>query len=354
MKIYHVLFSCLLLVACKSKQNNQATTVATTEVSKTEEIKTPADFTMVFASCNDQDRPQPLWKPILEHHPQVFVWGGDNIYADTADMQKMEADYKKVWANEDYQKLAKTTEIIGTWDDHDYGKNDAGVEWDKKEEAQELFLDFLKVPDEDQRRDREGVYYAKTYNTKKGAIKVILLDTRYFRTAIQPSPIEGRRYDPWTIAEGGSVLGITQWEWLKTELEDNTADFTVIVSSIQFLADEHGWEKWGNHPNEVEKMYSVLKTAKAKNIFIVSGDRHLAEFSVNKKAGLDYPLVDFTTSGLTHTFPGDPMDANRYRVGEGSKDLNFGVIEFDFDTKKVQMEIRGKENKLLEVYTQYY
>ena len=354
MKIYYLLFSCMLLVACKSKQNNTTVSVAASEVSTTEQPTNTTDFTMVFASCNDQERPQPLWKPILENGPQVFIWGGDNIYADTADMQKMEADYNKVWANKDYQELAKTTEIIGVWDDHDYGKNDAGVEWEKKEEAQQLFYDFLKAPKDDPRRAREGVYYAKTYNTKKGAIKVILLDTRYFRTAIKPSPVEGRRYDPWTVADGGTILGNAQWEWLTNELKDDTADFTMIVTSIQFLADEHGWEKWGNHPGEVEKMYETLRNAKAKNIFMVSGDRHLAEFSVNKNAGLDYPLVDFTTSGLTHTFPGDPMDKNRYRVGEGTKGLNFGVLQFDFDTKKVQMEIRGENNVLLEIYTQYY
>ena len=96
-----------------------------------------ADFTLVFASCNDQDREQPLWTPIIESNPDLFIWGGDNIYADTEDMSKMEADYQKVWAEPEYKSLAKNTIITGTWDDHDFGKNDAGVEWEWKKEAQD-------------------------------------------------------------------------------------------------------------------------------------------------------------------------------------------------------------------------
>lgn len=31
-----------------------------------------------------------------------------------------------------YIKLKKTTKILATWDDHDYGANDAGAEYPKK------------------------------------------------------------------------------------------------------------------------------------------------------------------------------------------------------------------------------
>jgi len=347
--IYFLLFL-VVLFSCNSKVSKAPSEDQRTE---TTEDESP-DFTIVFASCNDQNREQPLWKHIIENKPDLFIWGGDNVYADTADMEKMKADYDKVWANKDYAMLAEKTTIIGTWDDHDYGKNDAGVEWEKKAEAQQLLLDFLKVPENDPLRSQEGVYQSKIYETEKGSVKVILLDTRYFRDGLKPSDIQGRRYDPWKEGEGGTILGETQWQWLKEQLNDTTADFNLIVTSIQFLADEHGWEKWGNHPSEVKKMYETLKNAKSKNILLLSGDRHLAEFSANNNAGLGYPLIDFTTSGLTHTFPDSPESINRYRVGKEIKDLNFGVLRFDFENDKVMMEIRGVENKLLENLEQQY
>jgi len=318
------------------------------------EITEHVDITFVFASCNDQNMEQPLWKPIIECKPNVFIWGGDNIYADTDDMSKMEADYNKIKSNPDYVALSKRTQIIGTWDDHDYGKNDAGSEWSAKAEAQDLFFDFIGMAENNYRRKKEGVYYSQLFGSLNGSVNVILLDTRYFRSPLKINPEEGKRYMPWQKGDGGTILGDVQWEWLAKELENEKPTFTVIVSSIQFLADEHGWEKWGNQPDEVEKMYQILKNAKSKNILMLSGDRHLAEFSVAEVEGLDYPLVDFTTSGMTKTYPDSPSDPNRYRVGEQVRKLNFGLLKFDFKNEIVTMEIRGEENHVFDVLVQKY
>ena len=348
MKRMLLFFMLVIMTSCNEKKSEIKST------NETDSSSASADFTIVFASCNDQDREQPLWQPILENKPDLFIWGGDNIYADTSDMLKMESDYFKVRSHPNYARLAQSTTVIGTWDDHDYGLNDAGVEWEHKEAAQELFLDFLDVPDDDPLRVQKGIYYARKYATSKGAIKVILLDTRYFRDSLRKSKKEGWRYEAWNGNDGGSVLGDVQWNWLENELKDESAQYTIIVSSIQFLADEHGWEKWGNHPAEVRKMNETLKKAKSKNILIVSGDRHLAEFSVNKEAELQYDLVDFTTSGLTHTYPDSPDTPNRYRVGRVVKDLNFGVLKFDMDGQKVHFEVRGIDNEILEyLHVQY-
>jgi alkaline phosphatase D len=343
MKRILLFFLLIIITSCNEKKSEIESTKETDSA-----VPLSADFTIVFASCNDQDREQPLWNPILENKPDLFIWGGDNIYADTSDMIKMESDYNKVRSNPDYAKLRQSTTVIGTWDDHDYGLNDAGVEWKHKENAQALFLDFLDFPDDDPLRVQKGIYYSRKYTTRKGGIKVILLDTRYFRDSLRKSKKEGWRYDAWNRNGGGTVLGEAQWNWLENELKDESAQFNIIVSSIQFLADEHGWEKWGNHPSQMKKMYETLKKAKSKNILIVSGDRHLAEFSVNKEAELPYDLVDFTTSGLTHTYPDSPDIPNRYRVGRVVKDLNFGVLQFDLEGEKVHLEIRGINNEILE------
>ncbi len=310
-----------------------------------------SDFIAVFASCNDQKMEQPLWKPILETRPDVFVWGGDNIYADTKDTAKMKRDYALLLANPGYKKLTKQTKIIGTWDDHDYGINDGGKEWEIKADAQKFFLDFLKVPKESPRRNQEGVYTAEVFETPKGKIKIILLDTRYFRTGLKKSNVRGRRYEPWGKNHKGTILGEKQWEWLNKELQDTTTTFTVINSSIQVLSSEHGWERWATFPNELEKLKQTIKNAKSKNIFIISGDRHLAEFSVDKVEGLPYELVDFTTSGLTKTFPDNPDELNALRKGKQVKQLNFGVVYFNFEKQQVKMEIRGINNTLYETYT---
>ncbi|PHS66739.1 MAG: alkaline phosphatase [Flavobacterium sp.] len=350
MKYILLVASLIILISCKDEVSKKLSEANKTETS----IKENIDFTMVFASCSDQRMKQPLWKPIIETKPDVFVWGGDNIYADTDDMLKMKADYESVWAQPEYQKLASKTRITGTWDDHDYGKNDAGKEWHVKKEAQQEFLDFLRVSKNDIRRTREGVYSTETFTTKNGSVKLIMLDTRTFRDSLLKSSIEGRRYDHWPADHLGTVLGETQWNWLEKELDDDSATFTVIVSSIQFLANEHYWEKWGYFLEEAEKLNQLIINAKANNIFILSGDRHLAEFSKKELDGLNYPLIDFTASGMTKVYPDSPEDINKYRLGNQVKKLNFGVIKFDFKNQNVIMEIRGENNVVYDVLEQKY
>jgi alkaline phosphatase D len=306
------------------------------------------DYVIAFGSCNRQDEAQPLWNAIIEENPDLFLWGGDNIYGDTEDMDELEADYETQKNHPEYQKLIEITPVLGTWDDHDYGKNDAGKDWEYKEESQQLFLDFFDVPENDPRRERAGVYHAENFKEAGNTVKVIVLDTRYFRSRLKKSKEKGKRY--LRDAEG-TILGEKQWKWLEDELINSTADYTLILSSIQILSVEHGFETWGNFPSEVEKLEKLLQTSEAKNVIILSGDRHISEFSEKKIEGLDYPLVDFTSSGMTHSYSDFNGEPNQYRVGEVVSDLSFGLLKFDFDSGKVTMEMRGVGNILQQEYS---
>lgn len=54
----------------------------------------PDDFTIAFGSCNKVSLPNLLWDDIRGTNPDVWIWGGDNIYADTDDMQKLRKMYQ--------------------------------------------------------------------------------------------------------------------------------------------------------------------------------------------------------------------------------------------------------------------
>ncbi len=101
---------------------------------------------IAFGACAKQDKPQPIWDAIIEAQPQQFVFLGDNIYGDTEDMALLKSKWDLLAAQPGYVKLKALCPVTGTWDDHDYGKDDAGVEYPKKVESQKLFLDFLGVP----------------------------------------------------------------------------------------------------------------------------------------------------------------------------------------------------------------
>ncbi|WP_106145500.1 alkaline phosphatase D family protein [Flagellimonas meridianipacifica] len=336
-----------LFIGCKSAQ--KLSSEKNTDIKK-EEV---SPFVVAFGSCNKQNVENPFWDDILKENPDVWIWGGDNIYADTENMEEMKSMYNQQLSNPGYKALLNAVPVIGTWDDHDYGKNDAGIEYVMKEPSQQLFLDFMGVPEEDIRRERKGVYASHMFTHPKGTVKVIVLDTRYFRSNLEKDRAAGRRYKINTSPES-TVLGRDQWEWLEKELQNSTADFNLIVTSIQFLSKEHGFETWGNFPSEVEKLKKLISDSGARRVMVLSGDRHISEFSKTNLPGLTYPLIDFTSSGLTHSYSSFTSEPNKYRVGEVVSVPSYGIIHLNMDKKTAVMKIMGENGKVYQELKQAY
>ncbi len=312
-----------------------------------------SDFRIAFGSCNKGSLPNLLWDDILKTNPDVWIWGGDNIYADTYDMSKLRRMYQAQKAVKGYAELVDAVDVIGTWDDHDYGLNDGGTEFTVKKESQQEFLDFMDVPDNSPRRQQEGIYTSHVYQKEKGSVKVIVLDTRYFRTALTPDTETKKRTKPNVYGEG-TVLGLAQWSWLEQELKSSRANFNVIVSSIQVLSNEHGFECWGNFPHEVDRLKRTIAASKAKGVLVLSGDRHISEISSTKVDGLAYPLIDFTSSGLTHAYHSFTGEPNPFRVSEVVSTESFGTVHFDFKSSTAVFQMLGDNGELLGEMRQTY
>ena len=142
------------------------------------------------------------------------------------------------------------------------------------------------------------------------------------------------------------MLGESQWTWLGGQLKDSNADFHVIVSSVQLLSSEHGLETWGNMPQEVNRFFDLLSRTRPRGTIVLSGDRHIAEISSVELDELNYPLLDFTSSGMTHSYTSFKEEANPYRISQIVSEKNFGLLKFDFDSNSLTLEIRGEENAL--------
>ena len=313
-----------------------------------------------FGSCAKQDQPQPIWDSIVEWKPELFILLGDNIYGDSRDMSVLQAKYDLLRNQPGFAKLKQICPVIGTWDDHDYGENDAGAEFPKKKESQQLFLDFFDVPQNDPRRTQEGVYSSRIEGPTGKRVQIILLDTRYFRSPLKkgfPSgePGEGIRgtYSPETNLDA-TVLGETQWRWLEEQLKV-PAELRIIGSSIQLVANEHGFESWGNFPHERTRFQKVLGKTQARGVLVLSGDRHLAEISrvlPTTENGLRYPLLDITSSSLNapsgnFTKAGTRFrnEINSHRVGLQYFDTNSGAILIDWNQPDPVIRLQIKDSK---------
>ena len=295
---------------------------------------------MAFGSCNRQDAPQPLWKPIIADRPDLWIWMGDNIYGDSPVMDTLRAKYARQNANPDYQLLKASTPIIGVWDDHDYGINDGDKRFAQKKESRDLMFDFLTVPADAPERKREGGYSAHTYGTGDQQVKVILLDGRYFRDTL--SRLD-RQYQ---VNLTGQMLGDAQWKWLEEELNTSTARVNFIVSGVQFLPTEHVYEKWANFPKEREKLLDLIARSGAQTPILMSGDRHISEIMKLEDTRFPGGLVEITASGLTHTWSGIAEEKNSFRVSELIAKLNYGMASFDWAKNQILLEIKGENGSV--------
>lgn len=299
-------------------------------------------LTVAFGSCNKQNADQDYWNTIGRHRPDVWLWLGDNVYADKLGMDQLDAAYDQVKTNPHYRSFVASLDgVYGIYDDHDYGLNDGGKEFADKDRAKASLLRFLDVPADAAVRSRAGSYQSYLVGDGQRRVKVILLDSRYFRDELAPATARGHRYG---ANPTGDILGSAQWAWLEAELRQNDAAAHVIASSIQVLPTEHGYEKWANFPAARQRLIALLNSARPNLPVLLSGDRHLAEIS-ELTVG-DYPIYEITASGLTHSYE-SADEPNALRVSPLIGQKNYGLLHYVWPTEdrpELLAEVRGIED----------
>jgi alkaline phosphatase D len=305
-----------------------------------------------FGSCAEASRSQPIWDAIHERHFDLFVFLGDNIYGDTRDMSLLKAKYAELAAQPGFARLREETPVVAIWDDHDFGEDDAGGDYPRKEESRRIFLDFWDVPADSPRRQRDGVYGSYVFGPPGRRVQVILPDLRYNRTPLVPLELGSADYEAWAAARlaaglevpgpyarnpdhRATMLGERQWQWLERQFEV-PADLRLVGSSVQVLADFTGWESWAGFARDRERLIELIRRKQANGVVFLSGDVHYAELS-KLDVNVPYTLWDLTSSGLTEEWKVPTPNANR--ASEVVTDANFGFIEIDWQERHTQLTL---------------
>lgn len=318
---------------------------------------------IAFGSCAKESQPQPIWDAVLAARPELFVFLGDNVYGDTRDMPELQAKYGRLAAVDGFRRLRATTPVVATWDDHDFGENDAGGDYPMKEQSRRIFLDFWREPDDSPRRQRDGVYTSYSFGPEGRRVQLILLDLRYNRTPILSSPFLGDEdaYRQWASHEGeagrevpgpyvrnpdpaATMLGETQWRWLEQRLRE-PADLRLIGSSLQVLADFPGWEAWVNYPHDQQRLFQLIRDTGAEGVVMLSGDTHFGELT-RQAVNVPYPMYDLTSSGLTEVWHVPVPNALRVD-GKSFRQANFGMVEVDWASRTVELSLRDVTGETL-------
>jgi alkaline phosphatase D len=155
--------------------------------------------TIAFGSCYNTQHGGGIWRLIDSFDPDHLVLLGDNIYADKIvghfdDNTPMviEEEYRQLSQMPEFQTLlSHVVDWSLTYDDHDYGVNNADKTFPHRNISQLLFWDFARTSFKDSvdPRSRSGVYSSKTIRIPTAATavderrdfmyKTVLLDSRY-------------------------------------------------------------------------------------------------------------------------------------------------------------------------------
>lgn len=211
-----------------------------------------------------------------------MVWLGDNTYYMFKDYKNYDNMFERQLKVRNgfpiFSDFLNGQANYATWDDHDYGWNDADSTFPQKEDALKVFKGFW--PNHFEHGDSaKGIYYSFRYYDAE----FFMTDNRWY---LQP---EGDT--------AGSFLGKQQMTWLKEKLKASDARFKFICVGSQVLSDAWFDDSYAKYPVERNQLLDFVADNNISGVVFLTGDKHFTELSKREWKG--YPFYDFTCSPLT-------------------------------------------------------
>ena len=306
---------------------------------------------ILIGSCLDEEKgPSSALMSIANEEADLFLMVGDNVYGDRdgrgyvnnqTDLEELRESFADLAARDDFQKVRANHPMMVSWDDHDFGANDAGKEFPFRGLAERVHEVFWGLEDQDVGQ-WPGTYYARSFGPEGQRVQIIMLDTRFFRSALTPTDewgVQGKeRYLPAPSGSMQDMLGAAQWTWLENQLQQ-PADIRLIASSIQVMPTVHGWEAWSAMPDERQRLFDLIEKTEASGVVFLSGDRHTA-FIYEEADILPYEAHALTSSSLNVAFATESAELDDRQVGPGFAPENYGAVEIDWDAQTIALKIK--------------
>lgn len=240
-----------------------------------------------FGSCAwDVSHPkQPVWTAIQKTQPAAMVLLGDTPYIDSTELPVLRQRYRDFWSIAELKALIRGTPTYATWDDHDFGPDNALGLIPGKANSRKAFLEYHANPGYG--LNNEGIFT----KFRRGPVEVFLLDTRWFANT-EKSPVNPERE---------TLIGRSQWTWLAEQLRQSTAPFKILASGMIWNEAVYPGKLdcWMAYPYEREALFLSLKQARISGVILVGGDIHRSRHLVHPtKARVGYDLHELVTSPL--------------------------------------------------------
>lgn len=291
----------------------------------------PRSVRLGFVSCAlDLLHRDDIWRRFDHVDPEAVLFLGDNVYADrTSFINKRPADEKQQWeryvATRNrvlfyFQK--KLRPVIATWDDHDYGSDNAGSEFVHKEAALKTFEIFFAQSPRPSLVSGPGV--SKRWSAF-GA-DFFLLDGRYFRD-------NSGRAEP-------KLFGDEQEGWLFAGMQSRPAWLLNGTLFFGAYGDSDSFE--GRFRANFDQWLQQI-AARPSLVCFASGDVHFSEVMDIEEEKLGYKTFEVVSSSVhSYTFPGHDNRFVNPRRRVSTSGHNFVVFEGSFSSDGVAQKIEGE------------
>jgi hypothetical protein len=245
------------------------------------------EFSFVFGSCINpgvEERVRTLEAMSRVKADFCFLLG-DTTYYRPQDWTTKEGMLARWAENRDlkaFGALGASKPLLGVWDDHDFGPNDASGTFRNKGISREAFLSHFPRCRQGVRRDGEGI----EFTLKIGSTRLVFLDNRTWR-----SPT------PWIHSNGGDYLGASQFAWFQSLVEKRDYERLIVAGGSQFYAPNPFKETYRRHAREFARFTSLLQDTLQVPVAFLSGDVHLTEVTTLQNL---FPRggVELTSSGV--------------------------------------------------------
>ena len=246
--------------------------------------ETPARVTLALGSCADEDAgTRAVWARMAAEKPDAVVLAGDTPYIDSTDLAKQRTRHRAFAAVAEYQELLASRPFWSTWDDHDFGRNDADGTLKGKENSRRAFTEYRAQPSYGD--GTGGIYTAFRW----GPVEVFLIDARWWSWT-GPSFADPAKK---------TLLGRAQWDWLRTALAASTAPFKVLAVGCVW-EDKKNKEKdhWETYLHERDALFAFVKEKRIGGVVLFGGDIHVTRLLKYPPEFVGYPLYDFISSPM--------------------------------------------------------
>jgi len=242
-----------------------------------------------FISCVN-DSTDGIWTQMAKSPLDLLCLSGDTPYVDTGDLRTIRAKHRHLLQRHDLAKLGRSTSVLGTWDDHDFGLNNGNgvTAAAAKQNTRKGFIEYRAH--HQYGNGPRGIYH----KTDRGALEVFLLDPRWF-SMTTPSPVDPTQ---------PTCYGNEQWRWLLQSLKKSKAPFKILLQG-QIWQDKKNSETddmftyWA----ERDALLDFIKKEKISGVILIGGDIHVSRY-LKHPDRVGYDLHDFIISpGHTSIIP---------------------------------------------------